>query len=374
MLVIFLSTVSLVNISLTKLRIGSSVSIAPLLTDQKVSISSSSFSRFFAPLLFSAQALRIHIFASSFTRFHGSVVKLSSLTLQDQKFENAHVDGNGGTFTFRDPYLEVNACLFKWNSASSDGGAIWMRNTVGSLVAKRCFFLENAAVGRGGALYVAAQNVDITDSLFDGNTASHGSHAFVAPADTVKFNDNTVIRADSNDSMAIAVRETFSMMGCLFYNNAGPLILDLKTASAQVTISKSCFAIGSCFLNVTAPSHDATIYLADSCFQAAKAEAISTNCRIVEANMSYQNCHSCYYNPNTPAATPVIRARISDPAIFAAITILAAVAIVAVVGVIRMASLCRKSVSELHRSMALSQDGYEDISQMSVLQKPFDIQ
>ena len=374
MFVIFLSTVSLANISFTKLRIGSSVSIAPLLTDQKVSISGSSFSRFFAPLLFSAQALRIHIFASSFTRFHGSVVKLSSLTLQDQKFENAHVEGNGGTFTFRDPYLEVNACLFKWNSASSDGGAIWMSNTVGSLVAKRCFFLENAAVGRGGALYVAAQNVDITDSLFDGNTASHGSHAFVAPADTVKFNDNTVIRADSNDSMAIAVRETFSMMGCLFYNNAGPLILDLKTASAQVTISKSCFAIGSCFLNVTAPSHDATLYLADSCFQAAKAEAISTNCRIVEANMSYQNCHSCYYNPNTPAATPVIRARISDPAIFAAITILAAVAIVAVVGVIRMASLCRKSVSELHRSMALSQDGYEDISQMSVLQKPFDIQ
>lgn len=368
-----LFAVSLANLSLGGLGIAGVSSASPFISNQKISITRSRFSRFLAPLVFSSVGSPVQLGASSFAQFQSSVVHLSSLTFRDTRFEGYRAHGNGATLSFRDPYLEASACLFQGNSAGSDGGAIWMDNEVGRLVVRQSFFLANAAGGRGGAISANAHSATITTTFFDGNTAPQGSHVFIESAAELEFDGSTFIRADS-DTMAITVADTFAMRRCVFHNNTGPVNLTFTQATAGITIADSCFAVGTLFLSVTAPSGDASITLSNTCFESQRSDAVRANCRIAESNMTYGDCASCHYNPNTPAPTPTIHGAISDPALIAAVVMLCIVIVVAFAGSIRMGISCRRGMVDLRWSMSLSQSGYEEISASSTLQKPFALQ
>ena len=369
---LLLFAVSLANISLSGLRIAGFASKSPFIANQMTLIARSRFWRFLAPVLFVSRIFPLQLSASSFTHFQSSVVCLSSLTFRDNRFERYWTEGNGATLSFTGPYLEAIGCLFLQNVAGADGGAIWMDNKVGKLVVSQCFFLENSATRRGGAIAAEAHSVSVTNTFFDGNAAGEGSHIFVASALEVALEGSTFIRSVS-DTMTVTVTDKFTMSRCTFHNNTGSLNLTFTRKDASVTVVGSCFAAGTFFMSVVAPSADSSITITNSCFEAPQSDAIHANCQIAKTNTTFGNCSSCHYNPNTPAPTPTTHARISDPAIIACLAVIVFIVVIALVGSVMMGFACKRRVHDLRWSMSLSQSGYEEISHSSALQRPLDI-
>jgi hypothetical protein len=115
-----------------------------------------------------------------------------TLTLQHLTFAHAHAhgtmtyapapapcsqgyyDGFGGALQLRDGKLVVIDCVFDSNQAESlgpdvGGGAISVLGSLGAVVANSTFHANKAS--NGGALYSLNSQLDVYDSVFDGNVA-----------------------------------------------------------------------------------------------------------------------------------------------------------------------------------------------------------
>ncbi|MBN2829480.1 MAG: hypothetical protein JXR56_04065, partial [Candidatus Cloacimonetes bacterium] len=99
------------------------------------------------------------------------------------------LDGNpsyGGVIEF-DAYApaEIKNSLFRYNTASEHGGAIYMLETgmttgTGSAVIENCTFKNNTAGDNGGAIYSSGKGLTIRGCRFEGNEATLGGAVYIS--------------------------------------------------------------------------------------------------------------------------------------------------------------------------------------------------
>jgi predicted outer membrane repeat protein len=103
----------------------------------------------------------------------------SSLTLDDVNLHTNTCTGDGGAVSIFSGTLTVLGSTFTGNSAGDDGGAVSMVS--GSLFMTNATFTGNNG-SRGGALLLDGTLVQISDSLFSGNTATADGGAIMLTA------------------------------------------------------------------------------------------------------------------------------------------------------------------------------------------------
>jgi predicted outer membrane repeat protein len=172
----------------------------------------------------------------------------AALTILNLTIKNGFATEGGAINAEAQTTLRLYDTTFSTNIATN-GGAIY---TKGVLFCLRCVFDNNAAYDeaaervrpqRGGALFCAKCNAEISDSTLSNNKAVQGGAIYIEgpgpedPEDLVsglkmrnsKFSDNTVSRAeDTGKGAAVyAIRSTVTFITCEFTRNAcGPIPCD----------------------------------------------------------------------------------------------------------------------------------------------------
>ena len=118
--------------------------------------------------------------------FGGAVCAItnSHLTVHQCLFKENTATSNGGATYIQKSHIDIKQCLFKQNTATQKGGAISMAETQGSFV--NCTFERNSAesrlqrVGHGGAV-ITKNNSHLTvyHCLFIENTATYSGGAII---------------------------------------------------------------------------------------------------------------------------------------------------------------------------------------------------
>lgn len=153
-------------------------------------------------------------FSSGGVMYNGTAVvgSFSNCTFQDNNvteppaggFTNISISGSGGAFAMRSSIFTFTSCVFKNNSSTGMGGAVW-GGTAHSFT--NCTFYGNASQ-YGGAIYrmngTTNSNMQIVNCTFSGNTASIAGRAIVVgghmPVTTNAYNIsliNTIIGINS---------------------------------------------------------------------------------------------------------------------------------------------------------------------------------
>ncbi|MDP6539123.1 MAG: hypothetical protein QF903_04065 [Planctomycetota bacterium] len=101
-----------------------------------------------------------------------------ALTVSDVLFDHNAADQGGAIATLDFGLLFLRRCRVENNTAHTDGAAVFART--GSLHAANCTFTDNAAGGRGGALWatsISSGMIDYANCLFARNTAGSSGGA-----------------------------------------------------------------------------------------------------------------------------------------------------------------------------------------------------
>jgi len=166
-----------------------------------------------------------HFISSSSVAYGGAIaVQGGHLTIKDSEFDSCMVSGvtseagfggaiaglpivereitTGGILEKeRRPEITIHDTKFVGNSASKDGGVLWVRD-VGRLHLQNCNFETNSATsGNGGAVSVLVDGgvTNISASTFTGNSAEAGGALFMEKAmgavlEGITFNNNQAAR------------------------------------------------------------------------------------------------------------------------------------------------------------------------------------
>ncbi len=114
--------------------------------------------------------------------------------------------------------VEIEGYTLRSGTSASDGGALWMRG--GTLDARNCNFLNNAASGSGGAINaVATDFVRVENCRFEGNQTS----------------------AKSGGGGAIAGGKRLVVVNCSFRKNAGAYGGAIRSGESSVIVNSSFF-------------------------------------------------------------------------------------------------------------------------------------
>lgn len=96
--------------------------------------------------------------------------------ISDSDFKNNKITfGNGAAILASDSTLNIKDSLFS-NNKATHGSAIYLRSTNSTI--KNTVFLDNAAEQKGGAVYHGSGNLKIDNCMFDKNTANKGGGIF----------------------------------------------------------------------------------------------------------------------------------------------------------------------------------------------------
>lgn len=151
---------------------------------------------------------------------------------------------NGGGFHVYTGRYRVKNCQFRYNSASTDGGAIYQ--TIASVQIENCSFDSNTVTGtssRGGAIYAHSyvgfgSIKKIHNSTFKGNTAVHSGGAIHAPIHnmnisncTFKGNEATTCPLNFGGGALFITGDTMSFSQCAFENNTADGTAAVSTGS-----------------------------------------------------------------------------------------------------------------------------------------------
>lgn len=157
------------------------------------------------------------VFKGNVAKFGGAIYALSfNLEIENCTFEDNHANGSdyyllgGGAILVLpgDFDVEITDTVFSGNSAADKGGAIVL-NTIDEGTIDNCTFKSNSA-GEGGAIYVKSSDlITISNSRFEANVASIGN-------------------AISNDGELELSNNTFNIADAEIYNGQGIIDSDLK--------------------------------------------------------------------------------------------------------------------------------------------------
>jgi len=125
--------------------------------------------------------------------------------------ENCTFDGNtsaayAGAIRIGDSEVDIVNCVFENNSATLDGGAIWGANSAAPSILniENCDFVNNEALGTtngGGAICILTDFiVDISSSIFDGNTSEVQGGAIYTEDSDVTLTNSLLINNEARSS------------------------------------------------------------------------------------------------------------------------------------------------------------------------------
>jgi predicted outer membrane repeat protein len=211
-------------------------------------------SHFLSHAYFSARSSQVRTHACPFARFQTSVISLTSLSLRLTTLEHERPHGDGGVFSYGEPNLLIDSCVFRSNSASGRGGAFHVSTSVGSIKVSDSFFINNHA-SEGGAIYSICDVLSISQTLFDANSASSSSHLAVFAAQLSILDSSFRYGASVQEAVSgiFRISTDLNVDRCSFYLNNGPFII--QGDSTSIDFESCCFAAGDCFLDfrVTQP-------------------------------------------------------------------------------------------------------------------------
>ncbi len=105
--------------------------------------------------------------------------------------------------------LDVATTQFLDNNATTDGGAIHSGNTYGNVLVRRCWFKNNSAVSKGGAMWVPAGLAEVTNSTFEGNRAKIGGALASGYGGMVSVASTIFVRNTSTSGGSAALADAF---------------------------------------------------------------------------------------------------------------------------------------------------------------------
>ncbi|MGN0094421.1 MAG: hypothetical protein ACI37V_08250 [Methanobrevibacter sp.] len=174
----------------------------------------------------------------------GSNVKINNLRFVNgctQYGNGGSVDGFGGAIYVENcSNLELNGCYFADNSASNEGGAVFISNSSSTI--NNCIFTDNVASG-GGAIGVYYSNFAVNNSDFTNNLAnnSYGGAVNIYHSEGI-FNNCSFLNNTSLRGGAIVITDKNSTINnCYFESNTGNSGGAILLYSVECTINNSSF-------------------------------------------------------------------------------------------------------------------------------------
>lgn len=151
----------------------------------------------------------------------GVYLEQGTNTFTGVTFENcAATSKNGGAIWIADGQLTLRNCRFAGNSASGDGGAIYINRVAKRIVVERTTFIGNAALaaGRGGAVFHHLNDIAFVDCSFLDNSAWNGGAAYFTEQTTGALFVNCTLRGNSSLSAGGALYVTKPLAKVAFIN------------------------------------------------------------------------------------------------------------------------------------------------------------
>jgi predicted outer membrane repeat protein len=168
----------------------------------------------------------------------GMVADGAYLTVRNSHFFN-NFAANGGALAANGGYPKIYRNLFNNNTVSGMGGAVRLENALANTARiANCEFLKNSAGSGGGAISTSSLSLQVSNSLFNGNSVAPGSGGAVVATGNVNNNctaffSNCTFTSNTAGSNAGAVYGQTKMV-VVFWNS----ILWNNTASAGTTFDK----------------------------------------------------------------------------------------------------------------------------------------
>lgn len=188
------------------------------------------------------------------TAAHGAGLNLlgNSMTVDGCEFDsNAASNTAGGVYAYVET-LSVTDCHFTGNyisetGGSGDGGAFRFYGAVDLLIDECTFTDGNSAVSEGGAAYIMNCVGDVSDCLFDGNTAPTGAGLYARGSElTVTgcvFSNNSA--SSNGGGMAWAYSAVPTITHCTLFRNEAPAGGGVHLDASPGTITECSFACNS---------------------------------------------------------------------------------------------------------------------------------
>jgi predicted outer membrane repeat protein len=277
---------------------------------------------------------------SSFSFLGSFSVHLRSLHIASWTFEHKS-SGSGGAVSFSDAYLEITDCLFQSNSATLEGGAVRLASRVSAMAISDSFFLRNSAKD-GGAVYCQCLYgwATIEGTLFDNNTAASGQHITVDGCGTLSLSSCSLRNSVGWEPMRIRRSPYIYLESCTFFRNSGAVTVGLNEKDT-LDVADCCFADGSVYLDLSS-SWNVTVTLTDCCFNGTNESSIRlANVKVAFLDCTFGECDECTF-PKTPPPSQTMHATMSSPAVIVMIMVICGVAAIAVVGTLILRWRCER--------------------------------
>ena len=155
----------------------------------------------------------------------GAIYAKNFLFITNTVFEgNSATGGNGGAINAAETRLTFENCIFRNNTSSKYGGAIYLTGTNNNpetqeIIAKNCTFDNNSAATRAGVVYMSGQSrVYFVDTDFTNNTSTYGG-AFYVNGASLEINGATIESNKATDSGGVLYLVSTADQGASFLAN-----------------------------------------------------------------------------------------------------------------------------------------------------------
>ena len=146
-------------------------------------------------------------------------------------FQNNSAPYGGGYGAEWNGLASIANSLFLGNSASGDGGGLHVLTQFGTTLVRRTVIAGNTAPGSGGGIWVAAGFATVLNSIFDGNSSSHGAAAASGYGSSLNVESSVLINTPASpyatDATLAVGADGSSLLNSfnLFASNSGPNFL-----------------------------------------------------------------------------------------------------------------------------------------------------
>jgi predicted outer membrane repeat protein len=329
---------SLANLSLASLTVPQSLSLSPMFVHQRATFRNLHLSRFLSHFYFSSTTAHIRPSKCTFIHFQTSVISLTSIVLRQTNFDRERSGGDGGVFSYSDPNLIIESCLFRSNTATGNGGAFHVSTPVGWIKISASFFIDNTA-REGGAIFAHCDVLQISDTLFDANSAASSSHLCVTATQLSLFDSSFryASAVQTNVSGTFDISVDLDIDSCTFYFNDGPFVISGRAST--ILIQECCFSDGGLFLHFDLQNFD-TVYIQRCCFNSSRDEAIWPDFVEVDKNTTFGVCAGCDFSGISPAPSATMRFGLGEVPVQIVVSVMSVMVAVTWLGMVALRARC----------------------------------